>query len=165
MSLPAYPPSRYDGEHGHSRTHLRRADQPADITYPNGVKVTYLARGTETYGDFGLYRWDFSPEPSGPGPHFHRGLSESFFVLDGNIRLYSGDRWVDGGAGDFLHVPPGGMHGFRNESGEPASMLLLFAPGAPREEYFETLLKLREGSLEITESERDAFGIRHDNWD
>ncbi|WP_239311698.1 cupin domain-containing protein [Plantactinospora mayteni] len=129
------------------------------------MKVTYLARGTETFGDFGLYRWDFSPELSGPGPHFHRGLSESFFVLDGNIRLYSGDRWVDAGAGDFLHVPPGGIHGFRNESGEPASMLLLFAPGAPREEYFETLLKLRDGSLEISESERDAFGTRHDNWD
>ena len=29
------------------------------------------------------------------------------------------------------------MHGFRNESGEPASMLILFTPGAPREDYFE----------------------------
>ena len=34
--------------------------------------------------------------------------------------------------GDFLFVPEGGIHGFRNESGAPASMLLLFAPGAPR---------------------------------
>ena len=34
------------------------------------------------------------------------------------------------------------MHGFRNESGEPASMLMLFAPGAPREAYFEGLVEL-----------------------
>jgi mannose-6-phosphate isomerase-like protein (cupin superfamily) len=164
LSVPAHPPSRYDGEHGHAQTQLRRAGQPPDITYPNGVKVSYLARGTETFGDFGLYRWDFSPEPSGPGPHFHRTISESFFVLTGHIRLYSGDHWVDATAGDFMHAPPGGLHGFRNESGEPASMLLLFAPGTPRESYFETLLKLRDGSLKMTESELDAFGTRHDNW-
>ena len=36
---------------------------------------------------------------------------------------------------------PGGIHGFKNESGELALMLLLFAPGAPREEYFETLAR------------------------
>ncbi len=40
---------------------------------------------------------------------------------------------------DFLYVPPGGIHGFRNEADEPASILMLFAPGAPREYYFEGL--------------------------
>ncbi|NUT44846.1 MAG: cupin domain-containing protein [Thermoactinospora sp.] len=164
MSEPAYPPARHEEEHGHAHTHLRRAGEPPAITYPNGVNVTYLARGTETSGDFGLYRWDFSPEPSGPGPHFHRGISESFFVLTGRLQLYSGDRWVDATSGDFMHVPPGGLHGFRNESGEPASMLLLFTPGAPRESYFETLLKLRDGSLTMSDSELDAFSAQHDNW-
>ena len=28
------------------------------------------------------------------------------------------------------------MHGFRNDSGAAATMLILFAPGAPRETYF-----------------------------
>ena len=45
----------------------------------------------------------------------------------------------------FLFVPEGGIHAFKNESGEPASMLLLFAPGAPREDYFETLAELARG--------------------
>jgi quercetin dioxygenase-like cupin family protein len=54
------------------------------------------------------------------------------------VRLYDGARWLDAVVGDFLFVPEGGVHGFRNESGEPASMLLLFTPGAPREDYFET---------------------------
>jgi hypothetical protein len=31
-------------------------------------------------------------------------------------------------AGDFPYVPEGGVHAFRNESGEPASMLLLLPP-------------------------------------
>jgi mannose-6-phosphate isomerase-like protein (cupin superfamily) len=101
------------------------------------VKVTYPARGTETFGDFGLYRWEYSAEPSGPGPRFHRSISESFFVLTGRIRLCAGNRWVEATAGDVMHAPPGGMHGFRNESGEPASMPLLFTPDAPRESCFE----------------------------
>ena len=50
-----------------------------------------------------------------------------------------------GDDGYFLgNVPIGGVHGFRNESGEPATMLLHFAPGAPREGYFEGLPGLGE---------------------
>ena len=36
-----------------------------------------------------------------------------------------------GGPGDFLHVPPGGLHAFRG-TGSPASMLVLFTLRAPR---------------------------------
>ena len=50
-------------------------------------------------------------------------------------------------------MPIGGVHGFRNESGEPASMLLLFTPGAPREDYFETLADA---------ARREAMG--EDDW-
>jgi hypothetical protein len=30
-----------------------------------------------------------------------------------------------------------GIHGLRNDADEPTSILMLFAPGAPREAYFE----------------------------
>ncbi len=99
---------------------------------------------------------------SGPDPHFHRTISESFYVLSGTVRLYDGTRWLDGSPGDFMFVPEGGIHGFRNESGEPASMLLLFAPGASREDYFETLARVAGGEV-MTEEERLAFYLRHDN--
>jgi hypothetical protein len=59
-------------------------------------------------------------------------------------------------------VPEGGIHAFRNESGAPASMLILFAPGAPREAYFEGTARLSRG-LEMTEEERAAFYAAHDN--
>ena len=41
-------------------------------------------------------------------------------------------------------------------------MLLMFSPGAPREEYFETLKRLGEG-LTMSDHERDAFFAAHDN--
>ena len=39
-------------------------------------------------------------------------------------------------------------------------MLLMFAPGGPREHYFETLAR---GGL-MSEQERDAFMLRHDTF-
>jgi hypothetical protein len=54
------------------------------------------------------------------------------------------------------------IHGFRNESGEPASMLLHFAQGARREGYFEGLAEFaisgKPGDDELAE-----FYLRHDN--
>jgi quercetin dioxygenase-like cupin family protein len=77
----------------------------------------------------------------GGGPHFHKTFSESFFVLNGTVSLYNGERWASGSPGDFLFVPPGGIHAFRNSDG-PATMLVLFAPGAPREANFEELAEI-----------------------
>jgi hypothetical protein len=59
--------------------------------------------------------------------------------------------------------PRGGIHAFKNESGEAASMLLLFAPGAPREEYFETLRDWGQGKT-MTDEEKAEFFVRHDTY-
>jgi mannose-6-phosphate isomerase-like protein (cupin superfamily) len=45
------------------------------------------------------------PEYPAPG---YRGVSESFFVLSGTVRLYDGRQWTDARAGDYLFVPEGG---------------------------------------------------------
>ena len=57
-------------------------------------------------------------------------------------------------------MPEGGLHAFKNESGAPASMLLLFVPGAPREAYFENLGRLGTMSPE----ELTAFFEEHDTY-
>ena len=106
------------------------------------VKYHYLANQKQTDGDYGLYRVDIAPNGGGPGPHFHRAMSEAFFVLSGTVKLYDGNDWIDGTPNDFLYVPPGGVHGFRNEADAPTSILMLFAPGAPREAYFEGFAQL-----------------------
>ena len=156
----SYPPPRYHGSTGEASATLRRADTPNELSHSNGSG--YLATGATTGGEFGLYRWEMGPTPSGPDPHFHKTISESFYVLSGAVRLYDGRRWVDAAPGDFCFVPEGGMHAFRNESGAPADMLILFAPGAPREGYFEGLAEIAQGK-ELTEDERAEFYLRHDN--
>jgi len=76
------------------------------------------------------------------------------------VRIFDGSGWIDATPGDFVHVPEGGVHAFRNESGEPASMLLHFAPGAPREGYFEGLVDLAGRG----EEEKAEFFLRHDTF-
>lgn len=158
-----YPEPRHRGDGGLVNATLRRSDDEPDLRYRSGGTVHYLATRASTNGQFGLYRWTMSAAKSGPEPHFHRTISESFYVLSGTIRLYDGRAWIDGRPGDFLFVPEGGIHGFRNESGEPASMLILFAPGADREDYFETLARVGRGAL-MTDEERVAFFLRHDTY-
>lgn len=160
----SYPESRYYGDSGLTNAILRRSDHDPDLRHPSGGAVHYLATGESTAGEFGLYRWEMGANLSGPGPHFHRTISESFYVLSGTIRLYDGKRWIDGTPGDFLFVPEGGIHAFRNESGKLASMLILFAPGAPREDYFETLGRVADG-LTLSDQEKTEFYLRHDtHW-
>jgi mannose-6-phosphate isomerase-like protein (cupin superfamily) len=158
-----YPPDRYEADTGEVSAWLRPSDAPHDIAHDNG-SCDYLALGSATRGDYGLYRWTMGPKPSGPAPHFHKSLSESFFVLSGTIRLYNGAEWVDGKPGDFLYVPEGGVHGFRNESGEEASMLILFAPGAPREAYFEGLAEIGRTGQRPSDEELAEFYRVHDTF-
>ncbi len=155
----SYPPPLYDGASGEVSAHIVRAGGEPAVVYPNGNKVFYLARDTETSGTFGLYRWEFAGPESGPGAHFHRTITESFYVLDGTVTIFDGNAWAKCHAGDFAHVPAGGIHGFRNEDGA-ASMLLHFAPGAPREPYFE---RLAEGIGDVDEDAYARFMREHDN--
>jgi mannose-6-phosphate isomerase-like protein (cupin superfamily) len=155
----SYPEPRYFGDDGEASAAFRPADHPTELFFRNG-SADYLATGQSTGGQFGLYRWNMGPNRSGPDPHFHRSITESFYILSGEVRLHDGTGWSTARPGDFLYVPQGGVHGFRNESGEPASMLLLFTPGAPREGYFEGLADLAEKS----EADRQAFYDYHDTY-
>ena len=159
----SYPPPAYRGDTGAVSATLRPADAPRDIDNASGGGAAYLATGASTNGQFGLYRWDMGPGPGGPAAHFHRSISESFYVLGGAVRLHDGRRWLDAGPGDFLHVPPGGVHGFRNESGEPASMLILFTPVPPREDYSEPLPDAARREA-MDDEARAAFFLRHDTF-
>jgi hypothetical protein len=86
MSLPnrlhrPYPRDVYQGETGEATAWLRPDDAEAEIRYARGGSCEYLATGDHTGGGYGLYRWTFGAHESGPDPHFHRAITESFYVL------------------------------------------------------------------------------------
>jgi mannose-6-phosphate isomerase-like protein (cupin superfamily) len=159
----SYPEPRYLGDTGETSATERLSGAAPELILP-ATNVHYLATGATTGGDFGLYRWEMTGPPTGPAPHFHRSITESFYVLSGTVRLYDGNGWTDAGPGDYHFVPPGGIHAFRNDSGEPASMLLLFTPGAPREAYFQGLAEIAASGRQPSQEEMTEFYRRHDQF-
>lgn len=156
----SYPSQRYFGDKGENSATFRPADTEPDIVRASGNRTHYIATSASTKGEFGLYRVDMGPRAPGPTTHFHKTISESFFVLSGSVDLFDGMRWVKAKEGDFLYVPTGGLHAFKNDSDEPSSMLLLFSPGAPREEYFEKVGEMaKRGGKEFQD-----FLERHDSY-
>ena len=161
-NVPPYPPPRYTADEPEVSAWLRRGDEPPDYDSFGLIKYHYLANQQATDGDYGLYRVRDRRRPAADrGRTSTARMSEAFFVLSGHDRgSTTAPTGSTGTQDDFLYVPPGGIHGFRNEADEPASMLMLFAPGAPREHYFEGLAQLGE----LTDDERREWFIKNDNF-
>jgi mannose-6-phosphate isomerase-like protein (cupin superfamily) len=55
--------------------------------------------------------------------HYHRELTESFFVISGELWMRIGDRELIAGPGSYFFVPPGTLHSFANRSEAPVRVL------------------------------------------
>ncbi len=141
-----------------------RAESHVELLVIRSTTARFIAPGSLTDGRFGLFRWDMAPGGAGASPHFHRTFSESFFVLSGAMTLYDGRAWAAAGPGDFLYVPDGGVHGFRNDADVAASMLILFAPGPPRERYFQELAEVFASGRTLSRNEWLELWARHDQY-
>ena len=134
------------------------------LTMRSGTIARFVAPGSVTAGQFGLLEWHMEPRSGGPAAHFHKTFSESFYVMSGAVRLYDGEGWAEARQGDFLYVPQRGVHAFRNDGDEPASMLILFAPGAPREAYFRELAEIGASGRQLSRDEWTELFARHDQY-
>jgi mannose-6-phosphate isomerase-like protein (cupin superfamily) len=145
-----------------SATYLR--DEDVRVLSLRATTARLVAPGSVTHGQFGLFRWDMTAGAGGVSTHFHKTFSESFYVLDGTVKLYNGTKWVDATAGDFLYVPEGGIHGFHNDSDADASMVIVFAPGKPRENFFGELAELAATGRTLSTEEWIELWARHDQY-
>ena len=136
----------------------------AETLLLGSTEVGLVAPGSLTAGRYGLFRFDLPPGAGGARPHIHTGFSESFYVLSGTPTLLDGRTWAQAGPGSFLHVPEHGVHGFRNDTDEMASFLVLFAPGTPREEFFRELAEVSASGRELSEADWADLYHRHDQY-
>jgi uncharacterized cupin superfamily protein len=136
------------------------ADHP--LVEAGSAALRMVAPGAVTAGRFGLVEYRLAPRTGGAAPHLHQTFSESFYVVSGELTLYAGDRWQPCRAGDFALAHERGVHGFRNDSDEPATFLILFTPGIAREEFFAEMAELRRSGRRPSPEEMTAFYARHD---
>jgi quercetin dioxygenase-like cupin family protein len=153
----------YESEVGEVSAVWRPSAEIERLVRPTS-SVAFTAPGSITRGQYGLFRWEMKPNAGGPNPHFHKTFSEAFYILNGSVRLFNGRDWVEAHAGDFLFVPEGGIHAFANQTDTPASMLILFAPGAPREEYFKELAEIGNSGRQLSPEEWTELYRRHDQY-
>jgi mannose-6-phosphate isomerase-like protein (cupin superfamily) len=154
----------YGGDSGEISARFRQGGDVEQISRSAGARTRFVAPGSVTNGQFGLFEWSMPARGDGPSPHFHKTFSESFYITAGTVQLYDGVRWTDAQAGDFLYVPEGGIHAFRNASHQSASMLILFAPGAPREEYFRETAEIAATGRRLSYDEWTELFARHDQY-
>jgi len=75
-----------------------------------------------------------APRDVGATPHDH-DFDESYYVLSGSLWLMVAGKEVVLGAGEFIHIPGGTVHGFKGTSDVPTQILILQSPG-DAEDFF-----------------------------
>jgi mannose-6-phosphate isomerase-like protein (cupin superfamily) len=106
---------------------------------PIGPSRTVLkSTSDDADGTFSLAETSLSPGSPGPPPHFHDGIVDSFFVLEGAPVFEVEGRTTATLPGTYVLAPPGTAHTFSNPGGRPARVLNLMAP-AGFERYLREL--------------------------
>ena len=120
--------------------------KPAPITLSvdegKGLSVmggTYriLISGKDTGGTFAVIDM-LIPPGSGPGPHAHTDIQESFYVLDGEVEVKSEASTYIAKQNAFVSIPKGGLvHCFKNKTDRMARLLCTVVPSGLEEMFQE----------------------------
>jgi mannose-6-phosphate isomerase-like protein (cupin superfamily) len=88
--------------------------------------VEFLARTADTP------RFTFGMIEIAPGrvleEHVHADEDDAFYIVEGEMTFVFGDESAAAPPGTFVLVPPGVLHGFRNDGSIPVRMLNIHAP-------------------------------------
>lgn len=124
-----------------------------------GDHYTFLVTGEESGGAYFAME-ALVPQGGGPPPHIHTREDETFYLLAGQIEFLLGEETIVAGAGDFVNVPRGTVHRFRNTGTETARMVLTFTP-AGIERWFEETLEPAPNEAEDAPDNIDEVGARY----
>ncbi len=134
---------------------IRVAAQGRTVSVVGDV-YRFLATGAETNGKYAL--WEaIVPPGGGPPPHVHSREEEGFYVLEGEITFQIGADRVVLKAGSFANMPVGLPHSFKNESSQPAKMLISVAPAGLEQMFFEFGAPLPEGATMAVPPSREEI--------
>jgi quercetin dioxygenase-like cupin family protein len=92
-----------------------------------GELMTFLITGEETDGAF--FMAEISVSPGGGTPsHIHSREDESFHLLEGMLTIQVGGDTITASAGDFVYLPRGIAHSFKNTGDGCAKAVALTTP-------------------------------------
>lgn len=119
----------------HARKPVFRPTGTAPAVWGPGDLYSMLATGQETNNAFFQFE-ALVPEGGGPPPHVHTREDESFYIVSGSLEILLGDKTYQARRGDFVYVPRGTVHRFKNVGSDMAVQLVTFVP-AGMERFFQ----------------------------
>jgi len=106
--------------------YLTRLSEAEELRDPRYGAVWELAGTATDLPALGLAMAEVDPGALSP-PHFHRHMSEAYFILEGE-----GEMWMDGvrfpvGPGDAISIAPGVVHALGNAGPDPLRFVVTTA--------------------------------------
>ncbi len=89
-----------------------------------GTLIEIKATGKETGGTFGLIE-ELNPPVEGPPLHIHHNEDETFYILEGEVTFYCGEKTINAKPGAYVFLPRGIPHKYKVEGNQPARMLTI----------------------------------------
>lgn len=123
-----------DAIKAHATKPIIRPSGTAPAVWGPGDLYNFLVTGEETNNAF-FQLEAIVPPGGGPPPHIHRREDESFYVVSGELEVLVGESTYKAKAGDFVFIPRGTVHKFKNSGGSTAVQLVTFVP-AGMERFF-----------------------------
>ena len=123
---------------------MREANTGRTIAVVGDV-YRFLATGEDTDGRYALCHAIVGPG-GGPPPHIHSREEEGFYILEGEVTFSTAEHRLIGRPGMFVNMPVGTLHSFKNESCQPARMLITVAPAGLEQMFFEVGVPLAPGA-------------------
>ena len=121
-----------------------------------GDVYRFLATGEDTDGKYAM--WEaIVPPGGGPPPHVHSREEEGFYILEGEITFHIGNERIVAGAGMFANMTVGTPHSFKNESSQPAKMLISVAPAGLEKMFFEVGVPVPQGATTAAPPTKDEI--------
>ncbi len=103
--------------------------QPTEQTIKLGqVEIRFFVDGSHSSGSMDVFEFLVPPSAKVPAAHFHDGVDEFLFGVEGTLTVTVEGRRYELGAGDRCFVPRGAIHHFINQHAGPARALALWSP-------------------------------------
>jgi quercetin dioxygenase-like cupin family protein len=127
----------------HASKPIFRPAGTAPAVWGPGDLYNLLATGDETNNAFFQFE-AIVPKGGGPPPHVHSREDETFYMVRGSLEILLGDSLYQAKAGDFVFIPRGTVHRFKNVGGNTAVQLVTFVPAGMEKFFHEVFPVVRD---------------------
>jgi quercetin dioxygenase-like cupin family protein len=108
----------------------------------SGLELRFLQSKEDTGGSLDLFEMTVQPNARMPISHHHENWDETIYGLIGLTTWRINGHDVRVGPGETVFIKRGVIHGFRNDTQEPAKCLCVLTPGVLGPVYFREMAVL-----------------------